>query len=67
MKARPHNLVVPTTRDELLKLHAIAESEDTSISAIVRRWIDRNYSRAFGDVAPPEVKLRKGPRAQARK
>lgn len=57
MLTRTRTLTVKVTDDELARVHALAEAGDESVGRLVRRWIDVDYRRRFGDDAPPR-KLR---------
>lgn len=60
---RPHNLVIPVTRDELDRAHRLADVGDEALSQMVRRWIRTEYQKAFGAEAPPPAKLKHGPKS----
>lgn len=67
MTSREHTLSIKLSPAELAKVHALAEAGDESIARLIRRWIARDYERAFGDVAPPRVTLKPGPRPRSRR
>ena len=50
------------TEVELLRAHALADAGDESVGRFVRRIINSEYERRFGDAPPPKAKLRKGPK-----
>jgi predicted transcriptional regulator len=50
---------VALSDEERAKLQALAESEDLSVSTLVRRWIRQRYEAMFGDVAPPKRAARR--------
>jgi hypothetical protein len=58
MNERPHNFVVPVTRDELAMIHALAKAGDEPATFMMRRMIKGEYRRRFGDVPPPPIVLK---------
>ena len=62
MRTREKTLTVMMTEDELRKAHALADADDTSVGAYVRKVIEQHFSARFGSIPPPSVKLKPGPR-----
>lgn len=55
------------TDTELRRAHALADAGDESIGRYLRRVVNVDYERRFGDAPPPAAKLRsKGTRASSR-
>ena len=52
------------TDTELDRAHAIAAAGDESIGRYLRRVVNGDYERRFGDAPPPKVKRKPGPRAK---
>ena len=65
MQERPHNFVIPVTRDELSMIHALAKAGDEPATFMVRRMIKADYKRRFGDAAPEPITL-KGEKKRAK-
>ena len=65
MNERPHNFVVPVTREELAMIHALAHAGDEPATFLVRRMVKAEYRRRFGEKPPPALAL-KGEKTRAR-
>jgi hypothetical protein len=61
MTDRQRTLTVKMTDTELHRAHALADAGDESIGRFLRRVLNNEYERRFGDAPPPKAKLRKGP------
>lgn len=64
MTDRERTLSVKMTDTELDRAHAIAAAGDESIGRYLRRVVNGDYERRFGDAPPPKVKRKPGPRAK---
>lgn len=61
MNPRQKTLSVKLSETELLRAHALADAGDESIGRYIRRVINADYERRFGDAPPPAAKLKPGP------
>ena len=61
MTERHRTLTVKMTDTELLRAHALADAGDESVGRYLRRLINNESARRFGDAPPPQANLRKGP------
>jgi hypothetical protein len=61
MLHREKTLTVKMTKEELLKVHALADAGDETVGRLVRKFITTQYERQFGSAPiPPHIKLGKG-------
>ena len=58
MIERVHNLVTPVSREEMAKIHRIAEARDLPITFVIRNLVRDAYTAQFGDEPPPPIVLR---------
>jgi hypothetical protein len=58
MVERPHLFSVPMSREEIAKVHALADARDEAGAAVIRKLVATAYADAFGDKPPPPVVLR---------
>jgi hypothetical protein len=63
MTNRERTLSVKMTDTELDRAHALAAAGDESIGRYLRRVVNADYERRFGDAPPPKAKRKPGPRA----
>jgi hypothetical protein len=54
------------TDTELDRAHALAAAGDESIGRYLRRVVNADYERRFGDAPPPKAKRKPGPHAKKR-
>ena len=67
MQTRTRNLVLRVSDEEICKAHAIADDRGESIATIYRSWLRETYRARFGDTTPPDVTLKFGGVASAKK
>lgn len=60
MTDRPRTLTIKMSDDELAKAHAVAEAGDESIGRYLRRVVEHDYERRFGQAPPPPPRHPKG-------
>ena len=65
MRTREVTVSVKMTEVEQLRAHALADAGDESIGRWLRRLVNVEYERRFGEASPPPKKTRMGrPRAK---
>jgi hypothetical protein len=62
MRTRNKTLTVMMTEEELRKAHALADADDTSVGAYVRKFLEAHFAARFGSIPPPAAKLKPGPK-----
>ena len=60
MKQREVTVSIRMTGVEQLRAHALADAGDESIGRWLRRLVNIEYERRFGQAAPPPKKTRMG-------
>ncbi len=65
MKTRDITISIKVTAEEALRAHALADLSDESVGRFLRRIVNDEYQRRYGDAPPPAKKTKMGrPRAR---